>query len=122
MTGILSATTNSGDDGNLTSVGDGTRESTRIPDVFVTDENIDVLPHMPLLCCDAIPNARIDCPERRQRLSQGLRWVLDLDSTVSCGKFTQCARNVKSDRHESPLRSTRLAFRLRWMGRCRYFR
>ena len=71
--GILSATTNGGDDGNLASVGDETRESTRIPDVFVTDENIEVLPHMPLLGCDAIPNARIDCPERRQRLSQSLR-------------------------------------------------
>src|SRR4029077_9940599 len=73
MTGILSATTNGGDDGNLASVGDGARESTRIPDVFVTDEKIDVLPHLALLRCDAIPNARIDYPERRQRLSQSLR-------------------------------------------------
>ena len=73
MTGILSATTNGGDDGNLASVGDGARESTRIPDVFVTDENIDVLPHVPLFGCDAIPKARIDYPERRQRLSQSLR-------------------------------------------------
>jgi hypothetical protein len=52
MTGILSATTHGGDDGNLASVGDGTRESTRIPDVFVTDENIDtpVLALAPLRC------------------------------------------------------------------------
>src|SRR5216684_1029778 len=107
MTGIP-ATTNGGDDGNLGSVGDGTRESTRIPDVFVTDENIDVLPHVPLLRCDAIPNARIDCPKSRQRLSQSLRRVLDLDSTVSGRKFSQCPRNVKSDGHKSPLRSTGL--------------
>src|ERR1700722_18522528 len=69
----LGATTNGGDDGNLASVGDGAREPTRIPDVFVTDENIDVLPHVPLFGCDAIPKARIDYPERRQRLGQSLR-------------------------------------------------
>jgi hypothetical protein len=40
-----------------------------VPDVFVADENIDVLPHLALLRCDAIPNAQIDCPERRQRLT-----------------------------------------------------
>ena len=73
MTGIFSATTNGGDDGDLASVGDGAREPTRVPHVFVTDENIDVLPHLPLLRRDAIPKARIDYPERRQRLSQSLR-------------------------------------------------
>jgi hypothetical protein len=66
MTGILSATTHGGDDGNLASVGDGTRESTRIPDVFVTDENIDVLPYLPLLRCDAITNAWVS----DERISQ----------------------------------------------------
>src|ERR1700730_234264 len=114
MTGIISAATNGGDDGNLASFWDGTRGATRIPYVFVPDENIYVLPHLPLLRCDAIPNTRIDSPERRQRLSQSLRGVLDLDSTLSSGKFSQCPWNVKSDRHESPLRSTHLAFRQRF--------
>jgi transposase len=87
ITRILSATTNSGDDRNLRSCGDGARESTCISDVFVRDENVDVFPHLSLLRCDAIPNARVECPESRQRLSQGCGRVFDLDFTASSRKF-----------------------------------
>lgn len=99
ITGILSATTDCGYDRNLTSGRDRTRESTRVADVFVPDENIDVFPHLPLLSCDAISHSWMQCPERRQRLAQSCRRLFDLDSTLSSGKFSQSSRNVKSDRH-----------------------
>jgi hypothetical protein len=99
ITGILSATTDCGYDRNLTSGRDRAREATRIADVFVPDENIDVFPHLPLLGCDAISHSWIECPERRQRLAQSFRRLFDLDSTLSSGKFSQSPRNVKSHGH-----------------------
>ncbi len=99
ITRILSATTDGGYDRNLTSGRDNTRESTRIADVFVPDENIDVFPHLPLLRCDAISHSWMQCPERRQRLAQSCRRLFDLDSTLSSSKFSQSSRNVKGDRH-----------------------
>jgi len=96
---IVSATANGRNNRNLTSGCDGARESTRISDVFIPDENIDVLSHLSLLSCDAISDARIECPERGQRLRQRCGWVFDLDSTESGGKLSQRPRNVKSDRH-----------------------
>jgi len=87
ITGILSATANGRDDRNLRSGGDRARESTCISDVFVRDENVDVFPHLSLLRCDAIPNARVECPESRQRLSQSCGRVFDLDFTASSRKF-----------------------------------
>src|SRR6476646_9688105 len=108
---IFSATTNGGDDRNLGSGGDWTRESTCISDMFITDENINVFPHLSLLGCDAIANARIEGPESRQRVGQSCGRLSDLDCTVSSGKLAQGPWNMKSDRHGSPLRSTRLAFR-----------
>src|SRR5260370_34345559 len=106
--------TDGGNDRNLRSGGDGTRESPCISDIFVANEDIDMFPHLSLLRCDAILNARVECPESRQRVGQSCGQVLDLDCTVSSGKFTQSTRNVKSDWHGSPFRSTRLAFRQRF--------
>ena len=48
----------------------GLARSPRIPDIFVSDENIDMFPHFPLLRYDAIANARVDCPKERQCFSQ----------------------------------------------------
>src|SRR5438132_5568670 len=94
ITGIVSATTDGGDDRNLRSGGDGTRESTCISDIFVPNEDIDMFAHLSLLRCDAISNARVECPESRQRIGQSCGRVLDLDRTVSSGKFTQGNWNV----------------------------
>ena len=100
---IFSATTNGRDDRNLGSGGDWARESTCISDMFITDENINVFPHLSLLGCDAIANARVEGPESRQRVGQCCGRVFDLDCTVSSGKLAQGPWNMKSDRHGSPL-------------------
>ena len=42
----------------------------RVADVFIADENIDVLPYLSLLGYDAISNARVMRPECHQRLAQ----------------------------------------------------
>jgi hypothetical protein len=57
---IFSATTNGGDDRNLSSSGDWTRESTGISDMFIADEDINMFPHLSLLGNDAIANSRIE--------------------------------------------------------------
>src|SRR5258705_10112152 len=84
------------------------------PPVYRPNEDIDMFPHLSLLRCDAISNARVECPESRQRVGQSYGRVLDLDCAVPPGKFTQSTRNVKSYPHGSPFRSTRLAFRQRF--------
>jgi hypothetical protein len=99
----FSATTNGRDDRNLASGGDWARESTCISDMFITDENINVFPHLSLLGCDAIANSRVEGPESRQRVGQCCGRVFDLDCTVSSGKLAQGPWNMKSDRHGSPL-------------------
>jgi hypothetical protein len=98
-TEIVSATTHGRNNRDLRAGYDGTRESTRIADVFIADENIDVFPHFSLLRCDAISNSWIELPECRQCLGQCCGWALDLHSTESGGKFPQRPRNVKSDWH-----------------------
>src|SRR5882724_9913370 len=111
---VFSAATNGGNDRNLSSGGDWTRESTCISDMFIADEDINMFTHLPLLGYDAIANPRIEGRESRQRVGQSCGRVFDLDCTVSSGKFAQGPWNMKSDRHGSPLRSTRFAFRQRF--------
>jgi hypothetical protein len=96
---LSAATTNSGHDRNLRSAGHATRESTRISDVLVPDENVDVFSHLTLLRYDAISNARIECPQSRQRLSQSCGRLFDLDYAVSRSKFEQRTGNVKDHRY-----------------------
>jgi hypothetical protein len=62
IAGNLSAAADGGNDRNLRPGGNGTRESTRISDVFVSDKNIDVFPHLSLFRCDTVSNARVECP------------------------------------------------------------
>jgi hypothetical protein len=101
--GILSATRDGRDDRNLRSGGDGTRKSTRVTNILVPDENIDMFPNFSLLCCNAISNARVECPQRRQRVCQGSGRVFDLHSAVPASQFAQGTRNVKGYWHNHRL-------------------
>jgi hypothetical protein len=77
--------TDGGDNGNLGSGGEGTHESTCITNIFVSDENIDVLPNLPLLRHNSISKARVESPERGQRVRQ-CRWrVFDQQLPVPSG-------------------------------------
>src|SRR5207253_5325496 len=55
--------------------------------------------HLPLLRCHAVSNARVECPESRQRVGQSCGRVLDLDAPLSSGKFPQRTWDVKDQRH-----------------------
>src|SRR5439155_2276378 len=94
------ATTDGRDDQNLRSVGDWTRESTCISDIFVPNENIDMLPQLSLLRRDAISNTRVECPQSGQRVGQSCGRVFDLDFAAPASKVAQSARNVKDYRHD----------------------
>ena len=100
IAGYPLATTDGRDDRNLRSVGDGTRESTCISDIFVPNENIDMLPQLSLLRRDAISNTRVECPQSGQRVGQSCGRVFDLDFAAPASKVAQSARNVKDYRHD----------------------
>jgi len=95
IAGYPLATTDGRDDRNLRSVGDGTRESTCISDIFVPNENIDMLPQLSLLRRDAISNTRVECPQSGQRVGQSCGRVFDLDFAAPASKVAQSTRNVK---------------------------
>jgi len=102
ITGILSAATDGRDDRNLRSGGDGTHKPAGISNIFVSDKDIDVFPNLSLLGCDAISNARVEYPQRRQRVGQRSGRVFYFNLAVPSSKFAQGAWNVKSHRHNQP--------------------
>src|SRR5438876_11249928 len=102
ITGFLSAATDRRDDRNLRSGGDRTHKPAGISNIFVSDKDIDVFPNLSLLGCDAISNARVEYPQRRQRVGQRSGRVFYFNCTASSSEFAQGARNVKSHRHNQP--------------------
>jgi hypothetical protein len=100
--GFLSAATDGRDDRNLRSGGDGTHKPAGITNIFVSDKDIDVFPNLSLLGCDAISNARVEYPQRRQRFGQRSGRVFYLNFAVPSGEFTQGTGDEKSHRHNQP--------------------
>jgi len=62
----LSAAADGGNDRNIRARGDTAGQPTGIANVFVADENVDVLAHLALLVEDAIAQAGMELPKGRQ--------------------------------------------------------
>jgi len=84
-----------GNDRDFAIGGDLCCESARVADVFLTEENVDVLPDLPLLIHDSVSNARVTSPQFHESIRQRSRRADDLHVALSAGEFTQGARNVK---------------------------
>ena len=64
--GKYSAAADGRNNRNIGACGNAARQPAGISNVFVADENVDVLAHLALLGDDAIAEARIKLPQRRQ--------------------------------------------------------
>jgi len=77
----------------------GSCKSTCVSEVFISYEDVDVLPDLSLFRHDTIPNAWTCNPQRLQGVSQRGRRRFKLHLAVAVGKGTQRTRYVKRDGH-----------------------
>ena len=77
----------------------GSCKSTCVSEVFISYEDVDVLPDLSLFRHDTIPNPWTRNPERLQRVSQRRPRRFKLHLTVAVGKGTQGTWYVKRDGH-----------------------
>jgi len=77
----------------------GSCKSTCVSEVFISYEDVNVLPDLSLFRHDTIPNAWTCNPQRLQGVSQRGRRRFKLHLAVAVGKGTQRTRYVKRDGH-----------------------
>jgi hypothetical protein len=58
-----SSSADGGDDGNFESFADGSGEAAGVADIFVSDEDVDVLADLALFVDDAVASAGMEPPE-----------------------------------------------------------
>jgi len=75
-------------------------KSTCVSEVFISYEDVNVLPDLSLFRHDTIPNAWTCNPQRLQGVSQRGRRRFKLHLAVAVGKGTQRTRYVKRDGHQ----------------------
>ena len=102
VAGFLSAAADGRDDRNLGSGGDGTHKPAGVANIFVSDKYIDVFANLSLLGYDAISNARVEYPQRRQPVRQRGRRAFYFNFAEPSSEFAQGAWNMKSHRHNQP--------------------
>ena len=95
-----SATSDRWDDPDFSSSRNRTRKSAGISNIVVADENIDMFANLPLLGCNTISNAWVECPKSRQRVSQGGGRTFDRNVALPIRILAQRARNVKDQRQD----------------------
>jgi len=78
----------------------GSCKSTCVSEVFISYEDVNVLPDLSLFRHDTIPNAWTCNPQRLQGVSQRGRRRFKLHLAVAVGKGTQRTRYVKRDGHQ----------------------
>jgi hypothetical protein len=61
--GNTSTAADGGDDGNFESFADGSGEAAGVADIFVSDEDVDVLADLALFVHDAVADAGMEPPE-----------------------------------------------------------
>lgn len=93
----LSSAADGGDDRDLGGFQQLSGEASGVADVFVADEDVDVLAHLALLVDDAIANAWVNRPESDQGIRDGSVDEGDFDGGTSGGKFAQGSRDVEGD-------------------------
>src|SRR5258708_17957737 len=98
--GFLSTAADRRHDRNLRSSGQRTHKPAGIADIFVSDEDIDVLSNLSLLGRDAISNPRVEDPQRRQSIAHRRRRVFYFKSAVPLSEFAQGTRDVEGHRHD----------------------
>jgi hypothetical protein len=72
-------TTHRRDYGDLGARGYGRRQSARIPDIFVTDKDVYMLPNLALLVYDSIADSRTSGPQCRQGIAQSFARRFEFD-------------------------------------------
>ena len=97
---MFSAAADGWDDGDFAVGGEERGEAAGIANVFVADEDVDVLADLALLGDDAVANAGVERVKGRQRIGQDFGRLLHLDTAAASGKFTQRAWDVKDHWHD----------------------
>src|SRR5690348_4497509 len=69
-----------------------------VADVFVSDEDVDVLAHLALLVDYAVAQAGMKCPEECEGVSDGSDRECDLDRGTAGGEFAQGSGNMNDNR------------------------
>jgi hypothetical protein len=94
----MSSAADGGDDGNFESFADDSGEAAGVADIFVSDEDVDVLADLALFVDDAVADTGMERPERGERVGDGAASEGDLDSSESGGEFAQGSGDVDGDR------------------------
>ena len=84
---------------NFGSFRDWTHQAAGIAHIFHTNENVDMLPNLPLLGREAIPQAWVDRPQSGQCLGQRRGRLREDHLAARSRKFAQGPRNVKRYGH-----------------------
>jgi hypothetical protein len=92
-----SSAADGGDDGDFQSFVDGGGEAAGVADIFVSEEDVDVLADLALFVDDAVADAGIERPERGERVGDSAASKGNLDSSASGGEFAQGSGDLDGD-------------------------